>query len=153
MAARESHRHCRAAAFLLLACTLPAQASPYLRTNLGGDSRHAWTASVTAPALHGRGQRTLSAPIQPEGYLAQSEGVITAVRWRYRFSRVPPADLQAYLCNANRCVLLNGASGRTDAFRGDDAGQGFVFAFMVPGRGPIAPSLMGQSSQITVSYR
>nr|WP_261634569.1 flagellar protein FlhE [Cupriavidus gilardii] len=131
----------------------PAHASPYVKANLGGESRHAWTASVAAPALHGRGQRTMSAPILPNGYLAQAEGVITHVRWRYRFSRVPPTNLQAYLCNANRCVLLSGAEGRTDAFAGDDAGKGFVFAFLVPGRGPLPATLMGQTSQITVSYR
>src|SRR5690606_12900007 len=74
-------------------------ASPLMHTNFGGDSRHAWTASVSAPALYGRGVRALSAPILPSGYLAQAEGVITAVRWRYRFARVPPPNLQAYLCN------------------------------------------------------
>lgn len=138
---------------LVLAIVAPAHASPFLQTNLGGDSRHAWTASVAAPALHGRGVRTVSAPIQASGYLAQGEGTITAVRWRYRFSRVPPPDLQAYLCNASRCVLLTGAEGRTDAFAGDDAGKGFVFAFMLPGRGALAPVLTGGTSQITVSYR
>lgn len=128
-------------------------ASPLMHTNFGGDSRHAWTASVPAPALHGRGVRALSAPILPSGYLTQSEGVITAVRWRYRFARVPPPNLQAYLCNASRCVLLPGAEGKTDAFRGDDADKGFVFAFRIPGQGPLTPVLQGQASQVTVSYR
>ncbi len=131
----------------------PVAASPLMHTNFGGESRHAWTASVPAPALHGRGVRALSAPILPSGYLTQSEGVITAVRWRYRFARVPPPNLQAYLCNANRCVLLPGAEGKTDAFRGDDAGKGFVFAFRIPGQGPLTPVLQGQASQVTVSYR
>lgn len=128
-------------------------ASPLIHTNFGGESRHAWTASVPAPALHGRGVRALSAPILPSGYLTQSEGVITAVRWRYRFARVPPPNLQAYLCNANRCVLLPGPEGKTDAFRGDDADKGFVFAFRIPGQGPLTPVLQGQASQVTVSYR
>ncbi|GAA0797778.1 hypothetical protein GCM10009078_23480 [Cupriavidus gilardii] len=128
-------------------------ASSLMHTNFGGDSRHAWTASVSAPALYGRGVRALSAPILPSGYLAQAEGVITAVRWRYRFARVPPPNLQAYLCNANRCVLLPGPEGKTDAFRGDDADKGFVFAFRIPGQGPLTPVLQGQASQITVSYR
>nr|WP_254599899.1 flagellar protein FlhE [Cupriavidus gilardii] len=128
-------------------------ASPLIHTNFGGDSRHAWTASVPAPALHGRGVRALSAPILPSGYLTQSEGVITAVRWRYRFARVPPPNLQAYLCNANRCVLLPGPEGKTDAFRGDDADKGFVFAFRIPGQGPLTPVLQGQTSQVTVNYR
>ena len=133
--------------------TAAGAASPLMHTNFGGDSRHAWTASVPAPALHGRGVRALSAPILPTGHLTQSEGVITAVRWRYRFARVPPPNLQAYLCNANRCVLLPGAEGKTDAFRGDDADKGFVFAFRIPGQGPLTPVLQGQASQVTVSYR
>ncbi len=128
-------------------------ASPLMHTNFGADSRHAWTASVSAPALYGRGVRALSAPILPSGFLTQAEGVITAVRWRYRFARVPPPNLQAYLCNANRCVMLPGPEGKTDAFRGDDADKGFVFAFRIPGQGPLSPVLQGQASQITVSYR
>lgn len=139
---------------MMAAAIAPAvDASPLIHTNFGGDSRHAWTASVPAPALHGRGVRALSAPILPSGYLTQSEGVITAVRWRYRFARVPPPNLQAYLCNANRCVLLPGPEGKTDAFRGDDADKGFVFAFRIPGQGPLTPVLQGQASQVTVSYR
>lgn len=118
-----------------------------------GDSRHAWTATVNGPALYGKGQRAVSPPIEPVGHLPQAEGVITAVRWRYRFTRVPPTNLQAYLCNANRCVLLPGAEGRTEAFRGDDAGKGFVFAYRVPGQGPLAPVLRAQSNEVTVSFR
>jgi flagellar protein FlhE len=118
-----------------------------------GDSRHAWTATVNGPALYGKGLRAVSPPIEPVGHLPQAEGVITAVRWRYRFTRVPPPDLQAYLCNASRCVLLPGAEGRTEAFRGDDAGKGFVFAYRVPGQGPLAPVLRAQSNEVTVSFR
>lgn len=142
-----------AAVTVAMMMAAPVAASPLIHTNFGGESRHAWTASVVAPALHGRGVRALSAPILPSGYLTQSEGVITAVRWRYRFARVPPPNLQAYLCNANRCVLLPGAEGKTDAFRGDDADKGFVFAFRIPGQGPLTPVLQGQASQVTVSYR
>lgn len=123
-----------------------------VRTSLGA-SKHSWTATVVPPALHGRGVRALSAPVLPTGYLSQSEGSITTVRWRYRFSGAAPVNLQAYLCSPTRCVLLDGAQGQTDAFRGDDASKGFVFAFQVPGRGPLTPVLQGQSSQVTVSYR
>ncbi|MFX6006755.1 hypothetical protein ABTF07_19475, partial [Acinetobacter baumannii] len=76
-----SGRVSRAIAALLsmTATAIPhgVDASPLMHTNFGGDSRHAWTASVPAPALHGRGVRALSAPILPNGHLTQSEGVIT----------------------------------------------------------------------------
>jgi flagellar protein FlhE len=52
-----------------------------------------------------------------------------------------------------RCVLLEGAEGQTDAFGGDDAARGFVFAFRVPGQGALAPVLQGRANQVTVSYR
>jgi flagellar protein FlhE len=123
------------------------------RASNPGESRHAWTATVNGPALYGKGLRAVSPPIEPAGHLPQAEGVITAVRWRYRFTRVPPPNLQAYLCNASRCVLLPGAEGRTEAFRGDDAGKGFVFAYRVPGQGPLAPVLRAQSNEVTVSFR
>ncbi len=116
-------------------------------------ARHAWTSSVNGPALHGRGQRILSAPITPTGTLPQSEGVITAVRWRYSFATAAPVDLQAYLCNARRCVMLPQAEGSTGAFQGDDAHEGFVFAFLVPGRGALAPVLQGKGNQVTVGFR
>ena len=118
-----------------------------------GPSRHAWTGSAVGPMIANRGQRALSAPIVPGGVLPQSAGVITAVRWRYSFTRVPPPDLQAYLCNADRCVMLPGAEGKTNAFVGDDASKGFVFAFRVPGSGGLAPSLQGRSNEVTVSFR
>lgn len=118
-----------------------------------GSSRHAWTNSAVGPMIANRGQRALSAPILPTGTLQPSAGTITSVRWRYSFTRTPPVDMQAYLCNADRCVMLSGAEGKTDAFVGDDAGKGFVFAFRVPGRGGLAPSLQGRSNEVTVSYR
>lgn len=118
-----------------------------------GQTLHSWSASVSGPALYGKGLRTVSAPITPTGYLPQAEGAITTVRWRYAFNRTPPHDLQAYLCNAQRCVLLAGAEGLTDAFGGDDAANGFVFAFQVPGRGALTPVLQGQSGQVVVGYR
>ncbi|MBY4898445.1 flagellar protein FlhE [Cupriavidus sp. AU9028] len=135
-----------------MACAPAFADGGVVRANLGA-SKHSWTATVVPPALHGRGVRALSAPVLPTGYLAQSEGSITTVRWRYRFAGVAPIDLQAYLCSPTRCVLLDGAQGRTDAFRGDDASKGFVFAFQVPGRGPLTPVLQGQSGQVIVSYR
>lgn len=122
------------------------------RTTLEVGSRHAWTNSVVGPTISGRGQRAVSAPLMPSGVMPQSEGVITSVRWRYSFLRVPPVEMQAYLCNADRCVLLPSAEGKTDAFRGDDASKGFVFAFRVPGQG-ILPTLRGRSNEVTVSYR
>lgn len=133
-------------ATLAVACC-PALAGPV------GQSLHSWSASVNGPALHGKGFRTVSAPISPTGYLPQSQGAITTVRWRYSFSRTPPNELQAYLCNAQRCVLLSGAEGLTDAFSGDDAAKGFVFAFQVPGKGALMPVLIGQSNELTVSFR
>ncbi|CAG2145668.1 flagellar protein FlhE [Cupriavidus plantarum] len=122
------------------------------RATLELGSRHAWNASVVGPTITGRGQRTLSAPIQPGAMMPQSEGVITSVRWRYSFARIPPVDLQAYLCNAQRCVMLSSPEGKTDAFSGDDAAKGFVFAFRVPGQG-VLPVLQGRSNEVTVSYR
>ncbi|MBP0621125.1 flagellar protein FlhE [Cupriavidus sp. LEh25] len=118
-----------------------------------GGTRHAWTGSVNGPALQGRGQRVVSAPIQPVGVLPQAEGVITSVRWRYRFAQTPPLELQAYLCNAQRCVMLPQAEGRTSAFSGDDATKGFVFAFRVPGRGSLVPVLQGGSNEVVVGFR
>ncbi|WP_354685717.1 flagellar protein FlhE [Cupriavidus necator] len=120
---------------------------------LDSGTRHAWTGSVHGPALHGRGQRVVSPPIQPTGVLPQSEGVITSVRWRYSFARTPPVELQAYLCNAHRCVLLPQAEGKTDAFAGDDATKGFVFAFRVPGQGSLVPVLQGRSNEVVVGFR
>ncbi len=135
-----------AAATLVVACG-PALAAP------GGQSLHSWSASVNGPALYGKGLRTVSAPISPTGYLPQAEGAITTVRWRYRFSRTPPNELQAYLCNAQRCVLLTGAEGLTEAFSGDDAAKGFVFAFQVPGKGALTPVLIGLANEVTVGFR
>lgn len=134
-------------AAVLAATTMAARAAPDAGT------RHTWSASVNGPALYGRGQRTVSPPILPSGNLPQSEGVITSVRWRYSFVAIPPIDLQAYLCNDRRCVLLPQAEGRTDAFDGDDATQGFVFAFRLPGQGAVAPVLQGKSNQVTVGFR
>nr|WP_052495325.1 flagellar protein FlhE [Cupriavidus basilensis] len=125
----------------------PALAAP------GGQTLHSWSASVNGPALYGKGLRTISVPISPTGYLPQAQGAITTVRWRYRFSRTPPNELQAYLCNAQRCVLLSGAEGLTEAFSGDDAAKGFVFAFQVPGKGPLTPVLIGQANEVTVGFR
>ncbi|RZT29305.1 flagellar protein FlhE [Cupriavidus agavae] len=116
-------------------------------------SRYAWTASTMAPQIANRGQRTLSSPVIPAATMPQASGQITSVRWRYSFTRTPPVDMQAYLCNADRCVLLPGAEGKTDAFLGDDATKGFVFAYRVPGQGFMAPTLQGRSNEVTVSYR
>ncbi|MGO4332811.1 flagellar protein FlhE [Cupriavidus sp. M-11] len=138
-------RHIAVAA--IAACCSHGWAAP------AGPTLHSWSASVSGPALYGKGLRTMSAPITPTGYLPQAEGAITTVRWRYSFTRTPPLDLQAYLCNAQRCVLLPGAEGLTDAFSGDDAGRGFVFAFQVPGKGALTPVLQGQSGQVVVGYR
>jgi len=116
-------------------------------------SRYAWTASAGAPQIPNRGQRILSLPVLPAATMPQATGRITSVRWRYSFTRTPPVDLQAYLCNADRCVLLPGAEGKTDAFVGDDATKGFVFAYRVPGQGSLLPMLQGRSNEVTVSYR
>jgi flagellar protein FlhE len=85
--------------------------------------------------------------------MPQAIGATTSVRWRYSFTATPPVGLQAYLCNAERCVLLPGAEGKTEAFLGDDATKGFVFAFRVPGSGGLSPALQGRSNEVTVSYR
>lgn len=116
-------------------------------------SRYAWTASSMGPQIVSRGQRALSAPVMPLATMPQATGKITSVRWRYSFTRTPPVDMQAYLCNADRCVLLTGAEGKTDAFVGDDAAKGFVFAYRVPGQGGLTPMLQGRSNEVTVSYR
>ncbi|WP_437340334.1 flagellar protein FlhE [Cupriavidus pauculus] len=116
-------------------------------------SRFAWTASSMGPQIASKGQRALSAPIMPLATMPQAMGRITSVRWRYSFTRTPPVDLQAYLCNADRCVMLPGAEGRTDAFVGDDASKGFVFAYRIPGHGGLAPMLQGRSNEVTVNYR
>ncbi|GJG94433.1 flagellar protein FlhE [Cupriavidus pauculus] len=116
-------------------------------------SRFAWTASSAGPQISNRGQRTLSPPVVPLATMPQAMGRITSVRWRYSFTRPPPIDLQAYLCNADRCVLLPGAEGKTDAFVGDDATKGFVFAYRIPGQGGLAPMVQGRSNEVTVSYR
>lgn len=116
-------------------------------------SRFAWTASSVGPQITNKGQRALSSPVMPLATMPQAMGRITSVRWRYSFTRTPPVDLQAYLCNADRCVLLAGAEGKTDAFVGDDATKGFVFAYRVPGQGGLTPMLQGRSNKVTVSYR
>lgn len=116
-------------------------------------SRFAWTGSAAGPQIASRGQRALSLPVMPAATMPQAAGRITSVRWRYSFTNTPPVDLQAYLCNAERCVMLTGAEGKTDAFVGDDATKGFVFAYRVPGQGSLAPMLQGRSNEVTVSYR
>ncbi|SOY70296.1 flagellar protein FlhE [Cupriavidus taiwanensis] len=140
-------RAARGACWLLVAVSACAWAA------FDAGTRHAWTGSVNGPALYGRGQRAVSPPILPTGVLPQSEGVITSVRWRYSFAKTPPQELQAYLCNAQRCVLLPQAEGRTDAFLGDDATKGFVFAFRVPGQGSLVPVLQGRSNEVVVGFR
>ncbi len=136
-----------AVAAALAALATDARAAPEAGT------RHTWSASVNGPALYGRGQRTVSPPILPSGNLPQAEGIITSVRWRYSFAATPPTDLQAYLCNAQRCVMLPQSEGRTEAFDGDDATQGFVFAFRLPGQGVLAPVLQGKTNQVIVGFR
>lgn len=121
-------------------------------------ARHAgptytWVASVQGPLLSGRGIRVLSPALQPGVLSAQADRVVSAVRWYYTFNGVVPRDLQAYLCNASRCVMLQDAQGQTEAFRGDAAEQGFIFAFLVPGRGALAPVLQGRTNQVIVTYR
>ncbi|WP_306855259.1 flagellar protein FlhE [Cupriavidus necator] len=140
-------RAARGACWLLVAVSACALAA------FDAGTRHAWTGSVNGPALYGRGQRAVSPPILPTGVLPQSEGVITSVRWRYSFAKAPPQELQAYLCNAQRCVLLPQAEGKTDAFLGDDATKGFVFAFRVPGQGSLVPVLQGRSNEVVVGFR
>ena len=116
-------------------------------------SRYAWTGSAPGPLISNRGQRAISSPVLPAGTMPQASGWITSVRWRYSFANTAPIDLQVYLCNAARCVLLPGAEGKTDAFAGDDATKGFVFAYRVPGHGGLSPTLQGRSNEVTVSYR
>lgn len=135
------------------ACWLLAAVSAGAWAAIEGGTRHAWTGSVNGPALHGRGQRAVSPPLLPTGVLPQAEGVITSVRWRYSFAKATPAELQAYLCNAQRCVLLPQAEGKTDAFSGDDATKGFVFAFRVPGQGSLVPVLQGRNNEVVVGFR
>ncbi len=135
------------------ACGLLVAVSACAWPAIEGGTPHAWTGSVNGPALYGRGQRAVSPPILPTGVLPQAEGVITSVRWRYSFAAIPPAELQAYLCNAQRCVLLPQAEGKTDAFFGDDATKGFVFAFRVPGQGSLVPVLQGRSNEVVVGFR
>ncbi|NOV24197.1 flagellar protein FlhE [Cupriavidus necator] len=140
-------RAARGACWLLVAVSACAWAT------FDAGTRHAWTGSVNGPALYGRGQRAVSPPILPTGVLPQSEGVITSVRWRYSFAKTPPQELQASLCNAQRCVLLPQAEGKTDAFLGDDATKGFVFAFRVPGQGSLVPVLQGRRNEVVVGFR
>ncbi|WP_432261708.1 flagellar protein FlhE [Cupriavidus sp. TMH.W2] len=144
---RRAGRAAQGACWMLVAVSACAWAA------FDAGTRHAWTGSVNGPALYGRGQRAVSPPILPASVLPQSEGVITSVRWRYSFARTPPAELQAYLCNARRCVLLLEAEGKTDAFVGDDATKGFVFAFRVPGQGSLVPVLQGRSNEVVVGFR
>lgn len=108
-----------AATLCLLAPTW-AGAQAYIKASYEiNGSRYAWTASTPGPSISNRGQRTLSSPVLPTGTMPQATGVITSVRWRYSFTSTPPIELQAYLCNAERCVLLPGAEGKTEAFLGE----------------------------------
>jgi flagellar protein FlhE len=143
-------------AIALLCWLIPpwADAQTYVRATYEiSGSRYAWTGSALGPLIASRGQRAVSSPVLPAGTMPQASGIVTSVRWRYSFVGAPPIDLEAYLCNAQRCVLLSGAEGKTDAFAGDDATRGFVFAYRVPGRGGLSPSLQGRSNEVTVSYR
>ncbi|MGT2490008.1 flagellar protein FlhE [Cupriavidus basilensis] len=55
--------------------------------------------------------------------------------------------LQAYLCNAQRCVLLPGAEGLTEAFSGMMRLRGLCLRFRCLGEA-LMPVLMGQSNQV-----
>ena len=147
-------RHLLALALCLCLAPTWVDAQTYVRATyeLSG-SRYAWTSSAQGPLIASRGQCTMSSPVLPPGTMPQASGIVTSVRWRYSFVSTPPIDLEAYLCNARRCVLLSGAQGKTDAFAGDDATGGFVFAYRVAGRGRLSPTLQGRSNEVTVSYR
>lgn len=127
-------------------------AIPAARADEGGPG-YAWQSVVQGPMLSVRGTRMLSPSLRPGAMPALATGKVTSVRWQYTFSGVPPHDLQAYLCNASRCALLPAAQGHTEAFRGDAAAQEFTFAFLVPGRGALAPMLQGRANQVIVDYR
>lgn len=129
-----------------------ATAVPPVRADEGGPG-HAWQSVVQGPMLSVRGMRMLSPALRPGAMPALATGKVTSVRWQYTFSGVPPHDLQVYLCNGSRCVLLPAAQGHTEAFRGDAAAQDFTFAFLAPGRGALAPVLQGRANQVIVDYR
>jgi flagellar protein FlhE len=120
----------------------------------GGQGRVAgsWSASVSTPALFYRGVAYQSVQVAPVGSGVSSGSRTRRVGWRYSFLTTPPAGIHAYLCNYARCAALSGASGSTAAFDGDNGWSNFVFAFVIDGRGALAPALQGAASQVMVSY-
>ncbi len=89
-----------------------------------GPSRHAWTGSAVGPMIANRGQRACPRRSCRAGCCRSRLASSRAVRWRYSFTRVPPPDLQAYLCNADRCVMLPGRRGQDQRLRWRRCQQG-----------------------------
>ncbi|MDP5009359.1 MAG: flagellar protein FlhE [Glaciimonas sp.] len=119
-----------------------------------GQIKGAWTGNAKTPSISQRGMTFESVQIKPIGLVTQNheERKIRRVQWQYGFFSPTPSNLNAYLCNANRCVMLTGANGSTDRFNGDDANTNFMFAFRANGRGAMLPPIQGEKLQINVSF-
>jgi flagellar protein FlhE len=116
-----------------------------------------WQASQRGVSVEQRQQLVASAPLVAPSLSASlplEHAVITGLSWRYQLFSPAPAQLQVQLCSSQkRCLSLAGALGTTHLFDGQSAQSSFYFAYQVPGKGVIFPTLRVVSEQLIVNYR
>ncbi|MFI8415789.1 flagellar protein FlhE [Serratia sp. NPDC078593] len=112
-----------------------------------------WVADDVGVSL-GQGWVRLASPsLRPPNALPDANARITSISWRYQLASTAPAGLQVQLCMPNRCITLDGGSGRSDALQGELANSEFRFVYAINTRGTVFPPLRVLSNQVIVNYQ
>ncbi|MCV9880396.1 flagellar protein FlhE [Brenneria izbisi] len=114
----------------------------------------AWNASKSGVVLEHRGVVAASAALLPSPNLqAGGKSTISVVYWEYQTTSPQPAGLQVKLCTPQRCVALDGGSGRTRSFSGLPANSEFRFIYYIEGGGRLHRALNVISNSLSVNYK
>ncbi|QCR10300.1 flagellar protein FlhE [Brenneria rubrifaciens] len=114
----------------------------------------AWNASERGVVLEHRGVAAASPAFLPSPTLqVGSESTITVIYWGYEALSPPPVGLVVKLCTPQRCVNLDGGSGRTRSFGGLPANSEFRFIYYIEGSGKLHRALNVLSNNISVNYK
>lgn len=111
-----------------------------------------WSATRAGVQLHAGGQEAHSVAFMPPRSLPAGSQV-TQLSWRIQLLSAAPRHFHSKLCNAQRCIELEGLQGmiRPD---GVFLAQGpFHFVYHVASRGALLPSVYVVSNQLSVNYR
>ncbi|ACS85321.1 flagellar protein FlhE [Musicola paradisiaca] len=93
-----------------------------------------------------------SAMLQSNGMFPE-RSTVTSVVWRYNLSSSAiPSRFSSSLCTSDRCIRLDGASGKTLAFEGVPANRPFYFVFYIPGKGALRPPMTVLRYEVMVNY-